>query len=125
MYSAFFIVIPLLSEVTDRTPFCFFFNDTATTEIYTLSLHDALPISWQPTNNPTPTRGPLPGPEFEAAKQAIAARLASAIHYAYRQGGASPEGACAPPDSGEDSCTGGDVAGATFTDAWQVFESWG
>src|SRR4029434_3422847 len=27
-----------------RTPL-FFFNDTATTEIYTLSLHDALPIS--------------------------------------------------------------------------------
>ena len=31
----------------------FFFNDTATTEIYTLSLHDALPISrlaldWRP-----------------------------------------------------------------------------
>src|SRR5438552_18538482 len=26
----------------------FFFNDTATTEIYTLSLHDALPISLQP-----------------------------------------------------------------------------
>src|SRR5258708_38984726 len=26
-------------------PFIFFFNDTATTEIYTLSLHDALPIS--------------------------------------------------------------------------------
>ena len=25
----------------------FFFNDTATTEIYTLSLHDALPISTQ------------------------------------------------------------------------------
>src|SRR5690349_25174215 len=24
---------------------CFFFNDTAPTEIYTLSLHDALPIS--------------------------------------------------------------------------------
>src|SRR6266446_8376383 len=30
-----------------KTPpsFFFFFNDTATTEIYTLSLHDALPIS--------------------------------------------------------------------------------
>ena len=27
--------------------FFFFFNDTATTEIYTLSLHDALPISYQ------------------------------------------------------------------------------
>src|SRR4026208_376732 len=26
------------------TTFVFFFNDTATTEIYTLSLHDALPI---------------------------------------------------------------------------------
>src|SRR2546426_4402021 len=27
-----------------RVSFFFFFNDTATTEIYTLSLHDALPI---------------------------------------------------------------------------------
>ena len=27
--------------------FFFFFNDTATTEIYTLSLHDALPISFE------------------------------------------------------------------------------
>src|SRR3990170_6641693 len=27
-----------------RTAFFFFFNDTATTEIYPLSLHDALPI---------------------------------------------------------------------------------
>src|SRR2546430_8319376 len=29
---------------TTRIFFFFFFNDTATTEIYTLSLHDALPI---------------------------------------------------------------------------------
>src|ERR1019366_10804650 len=29
--------------------FFFFFNDTATTEIYTLSLHDALPISSKTT----------------------------------------------------------------------------
>src|SRR3712207_6857834 len=28
----------------DMSYFIFFFNDTATTEIYTLSLHDALPI---------------------------------------------------------------------------------
>src|SRR6185436_21038532 len=28
--------------------FFFFFNDTATTEIYTLSLHDALPIAGRP-----------------------------------------------------------------------------
>src|SRR5215471_17554610 len=35
----------------------FFFNDTATTEIYTLSLHDALPISrrgpWEPGSRPS------------------------------------------------------------------------
>src|SRR2546428_13605073 len=36
----FVLIITLLS----RSSF-FFFNDTATTEIYTLSLHDALPIS--------------------------------------------------------------------------------
>src|SRR2546422_10350699 len=30
--------------VTIQSFFFFFFNDTATTEIYTLSLHDALPI---------------------------------------------------------------------------------
>src|SRR5258705_8745316 len=42
--------------------FFFFFNDTATTEIYTLSLHDALPIS--------------PGPdEPEAAGKVEAARV--------------------------------------------------
>src|SRR2546426_11926642 len=37
MYAAVRRLLPLLSF--------FFFNDTATTEIYTLSLHDALPIS--------------------------------------------------------------------------------
>src|SRR3712207_7860428 len=35
----------------------FFFNDAATTEIYTLSLHDALPIS-SATPSPTATRSP-------------------------------------------------------------------
>src|SRR6266704_3611973 len=33
--------------------FFFFFNDTATTEIYTLSLHDALPISTKPAQSAT------------------------------------------------------------------------
>src|SRR6266496_3810873 len=37
----------------------FFFNDTATTEIYTLSLHDALPIS------------PGPGPQSPAAAVSV------------------------------------------------------
>src|SRR2546430_11199289 len=31
----------------------FFFNETATTEIYTLSLHDALPISVRPNRRPS------------------------------------------------------------------------
>src|SRR2546430_8788809 len=35
--------------------FFFFFNDTATTEIYTLSLHDALPI-WAHDNRTCPLR---------------------------------------------------------------------
>ena len=78
-----------------------------------------LGFSWQPTNNFS-----LPSAEWAAAKAAIAARIASAIHYAYRQGGASPEGACSPPGSGEDWCRGGDVEGATFDARWQMFESW-
>src|SRR6266849_4599104 len=34
-----------LNQTFSALSFFFFFNDTATTEIYTLSLHDALPIS--------------------------------------------------------------------------------
>src|SRR6266487_5113574 len=48
----------------------FFFNDTATTEIYTLSLHDALPISPRP-----PRRSPAcgcwpwwPGPDRKSTR---------------------------------------------------------
>src|SRR5215831_20268789 len=36
--------------------FFFFFNDTATTEIYTLSLHDALPIYGTPTFSAAPAK---------------------------------------------------------------------
>src|SRR3712207_9285573 len=48
----------------------FFFNDTATTEIYTLSLHDALPIYLQYAGRNRPARNNVeqpacghPGPE--------------------------------------------------------------
>src|SRR5258708_27218844 len=47
-----------------RCMFFFFFNDTATTEIYTLSLHDALPIwraarqSLQDPSGCAPAAGP-------------------------------------------------------------------
>src|SRR3989337_2189645 len=46
LVSSFFLMIrsPPRSSLFSFLVF-FFFNDTATTEIYTLSLHDALPIS--------------------------------------------------------------------------------
>src|SRR3712207_7075700 len=47
---------------------CFFFNDTATTEIYTLSLHDALPIS-------AAGRVEVPAPGWPAAGAAVRRRL--------------------------------------------------
>src|SRR2546427_11877399 len=43
---SFFVFFFLFSS------FFFFFNDTATTEIYTLSLHDALPISSSAPSRP-------------------------------------------------------------------------
>src|SRR5574342_1220266 len=46
--SIIIILIKIQSQKLYRSSiilFLFFFNDTATTEIYTLSLHDALPIS--------------------------------------------------------------------------------
>src|SRR5882762_9550489 len=50
--------------------FCFFFfNDTATTEISTLSLHDALPIS-APSAPPTPAAQPWSTPSKEPIKAA-------------------------------------------------------
>src|SRR2546430_17082112 len=61
------ILLVLLVYVTFRTKFIlsifffFFFNDTATTEIYTLSLHDALPICEKPQANQV-GRGPGPRP---------------------------------------------------------------
>src|SRR5258708_38210765 len=49
-------VQPLKYNIYDHTfayLIVFFFNDTATTEIYTLSLHDALPISIGPGDDRT------------------------------------------------------------------------
>src|SRR5260370_10024861 len=50
----------MLLRVSPATlSFFFFFNDTATTEIYTLSLHDALPIS-SSRPDPLPCRPGVP-----------------------------------------------------------------
>src|SRR3712207_9441208 len=50
---------------------CFFFNDTATTEIYTLSLHDALPIS--------PSAARLPGTSRTVSWAALGPVAAAAL----------------------------------------------
>src|ERR1041384_6919407 len=45
-------MIDVTAPLVLRVSFFFFFNDTATTEIYTLSLHDALPIYSGPVSHP-------------------------------------------------------------------------
>src|SRR5438270_6982917 len=64
----------------------FFFNDTATTDLYTLSLHDALPIS--PGTPPPPPhaspvgRGPWPGQQGKDRKSTRLNSSHSQISYA-------------------------------------------
>src|SRR2546429_8165758 len=49
--------------------FFFFFNDTATTEIYTLSLHDALPISSSWCRSSALSRVPIRDRSERSARQ--------------------------------------------------------
>src|SRR5260370_20176572 len=59
----------------------FFFNDTATTEIYTLSLHDALPISG---GMPPVTAGPhLTDQQVQLIKRWIDEGAKWEMHWAY------------------------------------------
>src|SRR5256885_12168792 len=58
-----------LESLCRRRWYCFFFfNDTATTEIYTLSLHDALPISHARLQR-HPGRPRFPGGELHRHRQ--------------------------------------------------------
>jgi hypothetical protein len=52
----------------------------------------------------------------------LAARMASAIHYAYDEGGGSAAGACSP--SGAYTWCACEVSGAAFNTGWSTFESW-
>src|SRR2546421_10719051 len=66
--------------------FFFFFNDTATTEIYTLSLHDALPILLaasvlEHSLKSEREQALVPTAEFDEAMEA----LSGAAHAAYRR----------------------------------------
>src|SRR3712207_8303587 len=55
----------------------FFFKDTATTEIYTLSLHDALPISQAAAPRPGGERGVRAAARAEADGDAAGRRTAA------------------------------------------------
>src|SRR5438477_12922817 len=61
----------------------FFFNDTATPEIYTLSLHDALPI-WYRARDGRPTyqwaRRPRPNPAARAGPARTADRKSTRLN---------------------------------------------
>src|SRR2546430_12849217 len=60
-----------------RSVLYFFFNDTATTEIYTLSLHDALPICVRVDGLPRRRRRARPSPRRAGAARARAVRSPS------------------------------------------------
>src|SRR2546429_8269734 len=74
--------------------FCFFFfNDTATTEIYTLSLHDALPISPRRRERARARGGARCGdPGRERTRGGEARRRRELSHRRLRAGGAAPRG---------------------------------
>src|SRR6476661_10795917 len=61
----------------------FFFNDTATTEIYTLSLHDALPI-WRDVPHTAPHMGILVGDERHARSEEHTSELQSHLNLVCR-----------------------------------------
>src|SRR5256885_14139652 len=75
----------------------FFFNDTATTEIYTLSLHDALPISAGWSVPGTGVRHPRYLPDCPSS----------------RFPGAAPESPSPPPAACAAAASAGWPAGAT------------
>src|SRR6266542_4270557 len=104
-------------------PFPFFFNDTATTEIYTLSLHDALPISvrrlthspkfdgagpWSPDGDRKSTRlnsshGSISYAVFCLKKKKTACRaLPRRLHRAHTAGAAFRVAALGIPESDVD-----------------------
>src|SRR2546427_11249720 len=93
----------------------FFFNDTATTEIYTLSLHDALPISDRradgqqenhqqlcaKTHGFAPVAAPLEGPGAPAAADSSrSSQTSSSRHAPQRRGIQSRTAAPSPTVSG-------------------------
>ena len=83
-------------------------------------------FSWQPCNRTSPQQTGCDANTvrgFVAELEAVSARLAAAIQYAYREHAASAIGACRPPGSDADWCAG-ELPDAAFTDIWSIFERW-
>src|SRR5216684_9000900 len=73
----------LKSYFVKQNYFFFFFNDTATTEIYTLSLHDALPISARQRGDVRPA-GPFPASCDAWRSEEHTSELQSRLHLVCR-----------------------------------------
>jgi len=82
-----------------------------------------LGLSWDPQRlNPDGTPI-MDQATFAAGNTLLRARIAEAIRFAYRQGGASPVGACHVPST-EASWCDMQREGAEFVDYWSGFGSW-
>src|SRR2546430_13648759 len=68
-----------------NSSFFFFFNDTATTEIYTLSLHDALPISLRDAAVGVAGRDPAPAPRRHRRGRIVGGRKSTRLKSSHRQ----------------------------------------
>lgn len=62
-------------------------------------------------------------PVFNSGIALLRERIAESLRWAYRNGGASPAGACSRPDSGENWCQM-QREGAQFEEYWAQFGSW-
>src|SRR5207248_10787585 len=87
MYALFYTIPPLLLSFIILSLFTFpffFFTDTATTEIYTLSLHDALPISPDAIVQPRRVAAPGVGWVVVVAEEILVDRKSTRLNSSHR-----------------------------------------
>src|SRR2546429_668144 len=102
--------------------FFFFFNDTATTEIYTLSLHDALPISSPSRGSSAPASvapprclPASPSPHRKAPSLDFLPVHASGLSHPFRQHPLSSYAPCPPAKQSAPVCSPPKIAGKTLS----------
>jgi hypothetical protein len=110
--------VPLEQMLTFATEEVYAVRNSARTE-HGLGPDGRIGFSWQPTNN-----FGLPAAPWEAARRAIAARIAEALRDGYGTHDAAPKRACGALGTGENWCIGADVPEAAFTEAWAQAARW-